>query len=103
VADLEVLAQVAKDDEKHLPMLLKAHKSSLAKAIETARGQSIQLRRIVGEHLLTVSTVKPKVRKDVVPYFIDEMLKSPDKDNRLRGVEALASFGADAKDALLVL
>ena len=114
---MKFLAEVAQQggEKKPLEMLINAPNTALAQHLAKTIMMPvipipIQLRHVVGKHLLEVSTAKPQVRKNErVTVYFRELLKlnSPirdidqhHKENRLLACKALGSFGYDAKDAI---
>jgi hypothetical protein len=108
MADIEALAAIASNEDAALNMLLALPESPLALS---GRETRLPLKdhaavgvfyRKVGQHAAALGKAKPEARKVVVPYFV-KLLASADAGLRELSVDALASFGADAKSALPAL
>jgi hypothetical protein len=114
-ANIQVIADVAKgpDDDAALQLLLDAPTTALASRISKfAQEDSIKLHTIVGQQLFEASKQNLRLRKQakVVNYFVDLLKVVPKSkypanhalaiERRHIAIEALQSFGPDARNAV---
>jgi hypothetical protein len=98
-AHAQALGSIARQHDEAVPLLIKLPVSRCASRFEPRH--QFGLERIVGRHLLAAVATKPALKKQTLPFF-RSLLSSEAEEDRLFGVEALATT-TFRKEAIIYL
>jgi hypothetical protein len=98
-AHAQALGSIARQHDEAVPLLIKLPVSRCASRFDPRH--QFGLERIVGRHLLAAVATKPALKKQTLPFF-RSLLSSEAEEDRLFGVEALATT-TFRKEAIIYL